>query len=164
VQASIQGEQERTLRGKLLDWLHRYGIAECVGISCALLGSYVARRVTGNAIAAAYGGAWGESLGYSSVIIARDMLASRRAARVAGRGMHLRDAGTVATGLITEFGPAGVIDTFVSRPLAMGIGARLLGPEIGLVAGKLAADVLFYIPVIVMYERGKRLRERAAKS
>ncbi len=36
---------------------------------------------------------------------------------------------------------------------------RLFGPGRGLVAGKLAADVLFYLPVIFMYERRKRRRQ-----
>jgi hypothetical protein len=43
----------------------------------------------------------------------------------------------------------------------MGLGARFLGPERGLVAGKLAADIVFYLPVIFMYERRKHRRRRA---
>jgi hypothetical protein len=42
----------------------------------------------------------------------------------------------------------------------MGIGAHLLGPQLGLIAGKLAADVFFYVPTIFMYERKKRWRRR----
>jgi hypothetical protein len=144
--------------------LSRYGLAECAGITCALLGSVAVRRVTGSAIAAAYGGAWGESIGYGGFIITRDFLASARTARGAGRVVGVRDAGKVITGLLEEFGPAGVLDTLVIRPFCMGVGVRLVGPELGIIAGKLSADILFYIPVIFMYERRKRRRQQRASS
>lgn len=143
-------------RTKLANWLRRYGLAECAGISCALLGSFAARRLTGNAVAAAYGGAWGESIGYSSFIVARDFLAASRKAHAAGHSLTPREGGGVIAALIAEFGPAGFVDTLVTRPFAMGVGARFLGPQRGVIAGKLAADVLFYVPVIFMYERRKR--------
>lgn len=143
-------------RARVADWLGRYGLAEVAGITCALVGSYSARRFTGSTIAAAYGGAWGESLGYSSVIILRDYLAARRAAHAEGRLVNVRDAGGVATDLLAEFGPAAVLDTLVVRPFAMGVGMRALGPTRGLVAGKIAADFLFYLPVIYVYERRKQ--------
>lgn len=38
----------------------------------------------------------------------------------------------------------------------MGIGSRVLGREAGVLAGKLAADVTFYIPAILSYEARKR--------
>jgi hypothetical protein len=148
------------LRPRLAEWLRRYGPAECVGIACALIGSFVVRRATGNAIAAAYAGAWGETIGYSATIAGRDFFAEARTTRGSGRALSIRNAGQVLAALLAEFGPAGVIDTMVTRPLAMGFGARLLGPERGLVAGKLVADVLFYLPVILMYERRMRLRRR----
>ena len=66
--------------------------------------------------------------------------------------------------MLTEFGPSGLLDTLVTRPFSMALGARLLGPHVGLVAGKLAADALFYLPVIVIYERRKRRHRRIAGS
>lgn len=151
-------------RAKLYQWLRRYGVAECGGITCALLGSFVVRRATGNAIAAAYGAAWGESFGYSTVIIGRDFLSAKRVARAKRRAFGVRGAGGVVAALIAEFGPAAVLDTFLVRPLAMGVGAHVLGPHLGVIAGKLAADVFFYAPVIFMYERTKHWRGRGAGS
>jgi hypothetical protein len=156
--AAIVEEPGVGAREKLAEWLRRYGLAECAGITCALLGSFVVRRLTGSAVAAAYGGAWGETLGYSSVIIGRDFFAAARGQRAVGRRFGARHAGGVATGLLAEFGPAGLIDTMLTRPFAMALGARLLGPERGLIAGKLAADIVFYLPVILIYERRKRRR------
>jgi hypothetical protein len=151
-------------RAKLYQWLRRYGVAECGGITCALLGSFAVRRVTGNAIAAAYGAAWGESIGYSTVIVGRDFLSAARTARSNRRAFGLRGAGGVVAGLLAEFGPAGLLDTLLVRPFAMGLGARLLGPQLGVIAGKVTADVFFYAPVIFMYERTKYWRGRNARS
>jgi len=162
--AAIVEQPDVGLRAKLYQWLSRYGLAECAGITCALLGSFVVRRATGSAIAAAYAGAWGETIGYSSVIIGRDFIAEARATRATHRAFGFRDAGGVVAGLIAEFGPSGILDTLVIRPFAMGLGARLLGPHLGLLAGKVAADVLFYLPVIFIYERKKRWRRRSAGS
>ena len=150
------GPSRENWRARVANWLRRYGLAEFVGIACALAGSFGVRRLTGSTVAAAYGGAWGETLGYMGVIILRDYLAARHAAHDAGRLVSVRDAGGVATDLLAEFGPAAVLDTLVVRPFAMGVGMRALGPARGLIAGKIAADVLFYIPVIYMYERRKQ--------
>ena len=152
-----------TARAMVTGWLARYGVAECVGVTCAIIGAFTVRHLTGSDIAAGYGGAWGEAIGYGSVIIGRDAYTAMRAARAEGRVVTGRDAGHVATGLLTEFGPAAILDTFVTRPLAMGFGMRWLGPRIGLIAGKLAADCVFYIPVIVTYERRQRNARRAGK-
>jgi hypothetical protein len=142
--------------GRVISWLNRYGLAECAGIACALAGSLVVRRWSGNAIAAAYAAAWGETLGYSTAIVGRDFLAGIRTAREKRLNFGARGALGVVVGLLAEFGPAGLLDTFVTRPLTMGLGARFVGPKLGVVAGKLAADVLFYVPVIFMYERKRR--------
>jgi hypothetical protein len=162
--ADIINQRGVRTRAKLYQWLRRYGVAECGGITCALLGSFVVRRVTGNAIAAAYGAAWGETIGYSAVIVGRDFLSAARTARSNRRAFGLRGAGGVVAGLLTEFGPAGLLDTLLVRPFAMGVGARLLGPHLGVIAGKLAADVFFYAPVIYMYERTKHWRGQSSGS
>jgi len=137
---------------KLLEWTRRYGVAECLGIVAAIAAATAARRVTNSDVVAAYAGAIGETIGYAGAMLARDYLTASRSAQASGRTLDARDHGNVVMGLLTEFGPAGVLDTFIIRPLAMGIGARLLGPRIGLVVGKLVGDVLFYVPVIVTYE------------
>ena len=158
----IEEEHVPRRRAKLYEWLRRYGVAECAGITCALLGSFLVRRATGSAIGAAYGAAWGESIGYASAIVIGDFVAESRRARAAHRGLRVVDAGWVVTGLLAEFGPAAALDTLVTRPLAMALGTRLLGLPFGVVAGKVAADLVFYLPVIFFYERRKCWRQRAA--
>ena len=47
--AAIVEQPGVSLRAKLRQWLSRYGLAECAGITCALLGSFLVRRATGSA-------------------------------------------------------------------------------------------------------------------
>ena len=139
-------------RAKGAEWLKRYGVAEVAGLCTALLGAFAARALTGSEIAAAYGGAIGENLGYYGVIVGREVVHDQRAASAAGRGYGLAGAGGTARNLAFEFGIAEVVDSTLLRPLAMGLGLRLLGGGLGIVAGKLAADLTFYVPVICAYE------------
>jgi hypothetical protein len=147
---------ERGVLAKARDWLSRYGLAECAGIACALIASAIVRRLTSNPIASAYAAAWGETLGYAALIAGRDAMSDARRARLSRTGWGLRSMGRLLAGWGMEFGPSGLLDTLLTRPACMGLGIRLLGPVRGLVLGKLAADVLFYIPVIFMYERRGR--------
>ena len=139
-------------RAKGAHWLKRYGVAEVAGLCAALVGSFAARALTGNEIAAAYGGAIGENLGYYGVIIGREVVSDRRAAFAAGRGYGLAGATRTARNLVFEFGVAEALDSGLLRPLAMALGVRFFGSAVGIVVGKLAADVTFYLPVILAYE------------
>ena len=144
-------------RQKGAEWLERYGVAEVVGLCTAVAGSFAARALTGSEIAAAYGGAMGENVGYYGVIIGREVVRDRRAAEAADRRYGMAGAARTARNLLFEFGVAEVLDSAVLRPHAMGLGVRLLGRAAGVVVGKLAADVAFYVPVICAYELRRQL-------
>src|SRR5689334_3537724 len=148
-------------RAKGTEWLKRYGVAEVAGLCTAVLGSFAARALTGNEIAAAYGGAIGENLGYYGVIIGREVVQDRRAAVALDRGYGVAGAGRTARNLLLEFGIAEALDSTLLRPLAMAVGVHVLGRGVGIVAGKLAADVTFYVPVICAYELRRYLTRRA---
>lgn len=45
----------------------------------------------------------------------------------------------------------------------MAAGIRWLGAPWGVLAGKVAADILFYIPVIFLYERRKRAERNSLR-
>ena len=152
-------------RRKGAEWLERYGIAEVVGSCTAVAGAFAARALTGSEVAAAYGGALGENLGYYGIVIGREVLRDRRAAFDLGRRYGVVGAARTARNLAFEFGIAELLDSTVLRPLAMGLGARFFGTAVGVVVGKLAADVTFYLPVIGAYELRRylvRARARAA--
>ena len=152
------------MRHRFADWIRRYGFAELVGTASAIAGSIGARAFTGSEIAAAYGGAVGESLGFYSTMLVREFRAGRRQARAEGRAYSWRDASRASALMAVEFGPAEVADTGVLRPLAIGLGTRWLGHGWGVVVGKLAADIVFYVPVIVTYEMRRRLARRRSST
>jgi hypothetical protein len=131
-------------------------VAEIAGTALAVIASAAVRALVDNEVAAAYAAVIGENIGFYGVIIARDVAAARAAARANGRDLSTKDALAVTGDLMIEFGPAEVFDSALVRPLMIGIGTRWLGPGIGVVVGKLAADVLFYIPAIIVYERRQR--------
>jgi hypothetical protein len=135
---------------RVKDWIRRYGPAELVGIATALLGSWLLYATTRNEVAAAYGGALGENLGFYAVMVGREM----RAQRPHGPGAWAR----TAANLMIEFGPAEILDSGVIRPLAMGLGTHWLGRQWGVPLGKIAADITFYVPVIAIYELRRRLK------
>src|SRR5205823_1521235 len=103
---AIVDEPGLDARAKLREWLSRYGLAECAGIGCALLAAFVVRHVTGNAIAAAYAGSWGETIGYAGVIIGRDFSTEARVARAKRERFSAGHARDILTDLLAEFGPS----------------------------------------------------------
>ena len=134
---------------RISEWFHRYAVAEVTGLVCALVAAIAVGRTAGPA-AAAIAGTLGEGVGFYGVILLRDV---RR------HGATWR----VARGLVVEFGLAEVGDTLAVRPLAM-YGATVLAGDtlVGVLVGKVAADVVFYTVAIAGYELRKRLDARTA--
>ena len=147
-------------RQKLLEWLRRYGPAEVMGTLTALVGSFAAFRWTGSEVAAAYGGALGENVGFYGTMLLREFRLDARSARAAGTRYGARAAAVTGAKLLLEFGPAELLDSLIVRPLTMGLATRWLGRAAGVIAGKLVADVTFYVPVIVSYELRQLARRR----
>lgn len=126
-----------------LRWLRRYLPAELVGTPCALLCGYAVGQLTGSPAAAAVAAAWGENLGFYGMMLGRELLQ---------RG-GLRSLPTAARDLVVEFGPAEALDSLLMRPASIYAGLLLAPhPALGLLAGKLAADLSFYTPAILTHE------------
>jgi len=136
------------------EWVRRYGIAELAGTCAALATAHAAYILSGSELAAAGAGTVGEGVGFYGAVVIRDVSAHRRAIRAAGRRYRTTDAGRTAMGLLVEFGPAELADSTLIRPLAMAAGVRLLGLQWGILIGKLAADLLFYLTVMSARELG----------
>jgi hypothetical protein len=150
-------------RRPVREWVARYGPAEVIGTGCALLGAYLVHALTGSDIAAAYGGTLGENLGFYGVMIGRDVRADYRRHRGHGLVYGARQWLQTASNLMLEFGFAEVLDSALIRPLAMATGTHYLGRGWGVPAGKLVADLIFYVPVIGSYELRRRF-QRASRS
>jgi hypothetical protein len=143
-----------------MEWLHRYGPAELLALVTAFAGYFAAEALTGSHTAAAFGAAVGDNVGYYGVLVVRQLRADRRLAGRYGAG------GTARTlrRLLVEFGPGETLDATVIRPALTLFAVAALGPAAGVIAGKIAADLVFYVPVISAYEASKRWSSRTRPS
>ncbi|HET9221757.1 MAG TPA: hypothetical protein VFO07_04600 [Roseiflexaceae bacterium] len=131
-----------------LVWLRRYLPAQLICTAAGLLCAWATPTFTDNAAAAVVACIWVEILFFYGTILICDL---------AHRGAQTLSA--VLYDLVREFGPAEVLDSLLLRPALMYAGA-MLAPSlaIGIVVGKLAADLAFYAPVILSYELLCRMR------
>jgi len=139
---------------KAKEWLRRYLPAEIIGTATALAGAYGTHALTNSPAAAAIAGSISETIGFYSYFAVRDgkRYYDHHRAHPKPRRILLASYHTVRDMLI-EFGPAEVLDSALVRPLCMYIGPQLLHNfGAGLLAGKLASDVVFYVFAAAGYE------------
>jgi hypothetical protein len=142
------------VRRKLREWGWRYLPAEVVGTATALAAALTVHAASGSLVSAAVAGTIGEGLGFYGCMAVREALVHDSRHRHHGRWkrLWLTGAATVRDMLI-EFGPAEIVDSFLARPLLMYLMPSLLHDvTTGILAGKLAADVVFYGLAIGAYE------------
>jgi hypothetical protein len=140
-----------------MSWLRRYGFAEVAGLVTALVGSSVVFALTRSDVAAAYGAVLGENVGFYGVIVVREFHRAAQGAHERGERYGVMNALRTGGSLMFEFGPAELLDSLVIRPAAIGFGMHYIGRTWGVIVGKLAADIVFYVPVIVAYETQRRI-------
>ncbi len=121
-------------------WIVRYLPAEVAGTAAMVFGGLLATVWTDAAPLIAIASLLGEIIGFYAVLAATifieqvQVAATRR--RAAARTLVL---------LVAEFGAAELLDTFLIRPAALMLGVWLIpDPLWGVLAGKVAADVVFY--------------------
>ncbi len=127
-------------RRGILFWIVRYLPAEIAGTAAMVLAGLAVTIWTDNAAIIAIAALFGEIVGFYAVlavtIYAEQAQVSRTIRAAIGRTGLL---------LVAEFGIAEVLDTLLIRPAALMIGVWLLpDPLWGLLAGKVAADIVFY--------------------
>ena len=111
----------------------------------------------GNRVAAALMGAWGENLGYYSLLTVREIYNHRKEHHAKGKNYGFKGFFRTLFHLLLEFGTAECFDSFLFRPLFMYIFPLILNNFVlGIIVGKFAADVTFYIPAIISYELKKK--------
>ena len=146
---AVEGTGMAGAFGNWRDWLRRFGWAELCGIAGSYLGYLLAQHVSASPAIAAYGATFGENSAYYSVIFLRDMRSHPAAERSKGK---------VLLGMMHDFGLAEVLDSLAVRPGLTLLAVALLGQVLGVGAGKVAADLVFYLLAIAFYER-RRARE-----
>jgi hypothetical protein len=138
----------RARTGRRQEIIRRYLPAEIAGTAAALGAGLAFALATGSFAAGAVAATFAESAGYYGVIAFIDFRAGRLSAE-----RPLRTLGN----LLLEFAPAEGLDTLFVRPTLIFAGMTL-APHAGagIVAGKLAADLLFYVPTILGRELLRR--------
>lgn len=150
-----------SMKIKIRDWSRRYLPAEIVCTITAMAVSYLTFFLTGNYLATAYAGALSEGISYYSYIIINDINQSRKKAASKRQRYTLKHFARNIRNLIVEFGFSEFMDTAFVRPFLMYILPVMLGNvAIGIFLGKIAADIIFYVPTIIAYElRKKHLKD-----
>jgi len=149
------------MKHKLKKWIKRYLPAEIVCTITAILSSSLAFALTGSHVITALAGTWGENLGYYGFMAIRDVMVSRRQHQAKKTKYGFRSFTKNIRNLVLEFGFAEALDSFLLRPFFMYIFLVILGNiPTGILLGKIAADITFYIPTIIAYElREKHLKD-----
>lgn len=151
------GRARRQLR-RVGFWVRRYLPAEVVGTTALYLASWFAMVGGGGPIVIAYAATIGESIGFYAMLGARIHGEQRRMDPAMSPWLRLRR--TVLL-LAAECGPAELLDTVLARPMLLVAGMYLLPSGWDLLAGKIAADLVFYILSGVCFTLTVRLGLRA---
>jgi hypothetical protein len=148
-------------RQRWLEWIRRYGAAEAIGTAAALGGFWAGQVLTGSLVVSAFAGSLSESVGFYGVLLIRDMVRDAYAGGVRRVRYGPREIAGSWRNVLIEFGPIELLDATVLRPLCMGLGGLYLGPQLGVIAGKIVADVAFYAAPILTTEARRRRAEGA---
>ena len=140
--ADLSPARQNQLRQKAAGWLCRYLPAEALGTICALVGASLAFAGTGSAAVAAVVGASAENIGFYGRLLARDLAGTTT----------LRSGLRVLRDIMLEFGPAETLDSLLRPALMCAAMALLPDLHAGIIAGKLAADLVFYALAIAARE------------
>lgn len=127
-------------------WRRRYGLAELIGTLALILAALAVQSATGSVILAALAGSLAEAGWFYTVLLTREFRQERKDARIGG--FEARPIREMGRDLLLEFGAAERLDGLILRPLCLGMGLVLVGGWLGLLLGKIGADLLFYGPVL----------------
>ncbi len=134
--------------GRVREWIGRYLVAELAGLTTALLAALaVTSWDADQLVVAAYASALGEGVGfYAGFLVVRYL-------REEIDGPPRRRIAVIVAAAVVEFGPAEIVDTVLIRPAAMYLASWATGNVVvGVLIGKVAADVVFYGLAITSYE------------
>jgi hypothetical protein len=128
------------MKTKPLRWLRRYLPAEAAALLAAVASAQLVSILTDSRAMAAVAGAWGETCVYYAVMLVREVDAAETLWRA-------------VRNLVLEFGVPEALDSLLVRPTLMYVASQLVGDvSEAILIGKIASDVIFYVPVIAAYE------------
>jgi len=145
------------VKNKIKEWLRRYLLAEILSTVLALATAWIIHRTTGDNVLAAFGGSAMASISFYGIIAFNDVRKNLKHHRKHDLGYGLVAYFKDLRNLVIEFGPSEILDVIAVRPFFMYLIPKLIGEFVlGTFIGKMIADVVFFIPAIVMYEVRKK--------
>lgn len=144
-------------RSNFKEWFDRYKYAEIAATSAALVSSQFSRIFDG--LTTAYLITFAEYFAFYGVILFMAYRKMVTANRLLDKKTPSKDVLFLIRNLLLEFGYPAILDLFFIRPFCMYwmpiLTANYL---IGIILGKIAADIIFYGLAIVNYELLKKKR------
>ncbi|WP_309617262.1 hypothetical protein [Salinibacterium sp.] len=133
-------------------WIRRYGPPEIVGTVTMLLAANITGGLTSSTVVIALSALLAGAIGFYAVM---GMTVYREQWVIWGRDVRPRLSTVVhrtTLCLLAEFGATEFVDLLLLRPVLLFGGILLIGDTTGgLVAGKIAADVIFYVIAAVAF-------------
>lgn len=138
--APARAAAPRARRRGIVFWIVRYLPAELTGTATMVIAGLLAAASTDAAPLIAVAAVLGETVGFYAVLAVTVYLEQAPIGRT-----RRRTAARTAALLVAEFGVAELLDTFLIRPTALMLALLLVpDPVWGMLAGKVAADLVFY--------------------
>lgn len=145
---------------KIKEWLKRYLPAEIIGTITAVAAASITHFFSDNLIFVAYAGSLGEGIGFYFTVFIQHIILITKGRRNENKAVSFSDLSKITAHILLEFGPAGLIDGLLLRPFFLYLFPILFQNfTLGILVGKIAGDVTFYMLVILSYEIHKRHRK-----
>ena len=144
---------------KIKEFSKRYLPAEIVGTLTAIGAASIAHIFSDNLVFIAYIATLGEAVGFFSTIFIQHFLNFSKKRKTENKQFSLSNISKIISHVFLEFGPAEILDSLVLRPFFMYLFPSLVKNfTLGILLGKIAGDITFYLLVILSYEMQKRLK------
>lgn len=145
------------MRQKILVWIKRYLLADIISTILSLGTAWLIMESTEDRVLAAFVGSAVASISFYGIIAISDVRKSIKKHRIENQKYKIKSFLIDFRNLIIEFGPAELLDVLAVRPFFMYLIPKLTGDFLlGTFIGKMIADVIFFIPAILMFELRKK--------
>ncbi|MBP7671075.1 hypothetical protein KA119_02170 [Candidatus Gracilibacteria bacterium] len=142
---------------KTKEYAKRYLLAEIAGVTFAIIASTSVFFFTQNKILAAFAATWGENIGYYLAILLKEIHHSRQKHFLEAQKYTLHSFSRNIRDIFLEFGPSEILDSFLVRPATMFFFTSFFANfQLGILVGKITADIIFYSFTILAYELRKK--------
>ena len=142
---------------KIKEWIKRYLLADILSTDVSLFTAWLIMELTEDRVMAAFVGSAIASISFYGIVAYNDIRKSIKEHKNSKTKYEFKSFFADFRNLIVEFGPAEILDVLAVRPFFMYLIPRLTGEFLlGNFIGKMIAEVIFFIPAIIMYEVRKK--------